>query len=112
MQMDTKVMVAHGIVNKRVVVLVMTLLVVLATAGAAFALNGGSGNTGVGGDLYDLVVNKFINGPLGAAAGTGFIVVGAVMACMGKISGAVWPLIGGGLLASASTLASSLGLLF
>ena len=102
----------YGMGNKRVVGLI-TVLAVLAIAGAAFALTGGtSGTTTVGADLYDLVVNKFIAGPIGAAAGTGFIVVGAVMAVMGKISGAIWPLIGGGMLASASTLATSLGLLF
>lgn len=93
------------------VVLALSVLAILVVAGTAFALNGGS-TTGVGGELYKLVVEDFIKGPIGAAAGTGFIVVGAVMAVMGKISGAIWPLIGGGMLASASGMANSLGMIF
>lgn len=96
--------------RKKLMVMMGTGLCVLAAASAAFALSSGTGT--VGGDLYDLVVNKMIAGPIGAAAGTSFIVVGAVMAVMGKISGAVWPLVGGGMLASASTIASSLGMVF
>jgi len=96
--------------RKRIIVMVLAALAVIAVAGSAFALAPGSETTGL--ELYDLVVNKFIKGPIGAAAGTGFMVVGAVMAAMGKISAAVWPLIGGGVLASASALANSLGMVF
>lgn len=98
--------------RKKMLVFGLTALLVVAVASVAFALNGGAGNTGVGGELYKLVVVDFIQGPIGAAAGTGFIVVGAVMAVMGKISGAIWPLIGGGMLASASSMAGSLGMIF
>lgn len=97
--------------KKKLVVAALTALAVLAIAGVAFALNNSSGST-TGAELYDLIVNDFIKGPIGSAAGVGFIVVGAVMAVMGKISGAIWPLIGGGTLALADTLADSLGMLF
>lgn len=95
--------------KKTVVVMVLAVVSVLVVAGAAFALSPGTETTGA--ELYDLIVNKFIKGPIGAAAGTGFMVVGAVMAAMGKMSAAIYPLIGGGILASASALANSLGMI-
>lgn len=98
--------------NKKMVVMVLVALAVMAVAGSAFALGNGGAAGDVGYELFDLIVNKFIKGSIGAAAGTSFMVVGAVMAVMGKISAAIYPLIGGGMLASASALANSLGMLF
>ena len=98
--------------KKKTIMCVVAVLVVAVASTTAFALTGGSNTTGVGYELYDLVVNKFINGPIGGAAGTGFIVVGAVMAVLGKVSQAIWPLIGGGMLAAASGMANSLGMIF
>ncbi len=96
--------------RKKMVVVVLAALSIVAVASVAFALSPGAETTGL--ELYDLIVNKFIKGPIGAAAGTAFMVIGAVMAAMGKIGAAVYPLIGGGVLASASALANSLGMVF
>jgi len=68
--------------------------------------------TGVGEDLYNLIVTDFIQGPIGTAAGVVLVVVGAVGAAMGKLSAAAWPLVGGGVLVAAPTLATSLGMIF
>lgn len=67
---------------------------------------------GVGEDLYSLIVDDFIKGPIGTAAGVVLVVVGAVGAAMGKLSAAAWPLVGGGVLVAAPTLATSLGMIF
>lgn len=67
---------------------------------------------GTGYELYELIVNDFIAGPLGTAAGVVLVVVGAIGAAMGKLSAAAWPLVGGGALALAPTLAESLGMIF
>lgn len=99
--------------RRKMVVALMAGLLVLAVAGTAFAFMTPTGAaTEVGFDLYDLIVNKFIKGPIGAAAGVALVVVGAVGAALGKLSGAVWPLIGGGVLVGAPGLASSLGMIF
>lgn len=101
--------------RKRMLVAVLTVALAVVVAGAAFAFTdpGASAGTGVvGWDLYDLVVNKFIKGPIGSAAGVSLVVVGAVGAAMGKLTGAVWPLIGGGVLVGAPSMAISLGMLF
>ena len=87
--------------------LVAGLITVMATDAMAF-----TATTGVGSDLYDLVVTKFIKGPIGTAAGVALVVMGAVGAAMGKLSTAAWPLVGGGVLVAAPTLATSLGMVF
>ena len=99
--------------NRKVLVLVVTSLVVLAMAGVAMAfLAPAAAGSTVGYDLYDLVVNKIIKGPMGSAAGVVMLVAGAVGAAMGKLSSAAWPLVGGGLLVAAPGIATSLGMLF
>jgi len=97
--------------KKKYFVMLAVVMAVVAMAGVAMAFNAGASGD-VGYELYDLIVNKFIKGPIGAAGGTGLLVVGAVMAGLGKISGAAWPLVGGGILVSASALANSLGMTF
>ena len=99
--------------RRKMVVALMAGLLVLAVAGTAFAFMSPTGAaTEVGYDLYNLVVNKFIKGPIGSAAGVALVVVGAVGAAMGKLSGAAWPLIAGGILVGAPGIATSLGMIF
>ncbi len=100
--------------KKQVVTMVMMVsLVVLAMAGAAFAFTAPTGAaTEVGGSLYDLIVTKFIQGPIGSAAGVVLMVVGGIAAALGKMAQAAWPLVGGGILVAAPTLATSLGMIF
>ncbi len=96
--------------RKKVVVAAVTMLALLAFAACAFALNA-TGST-VGSGVWTLINNDLLHGPIGAAAGVGLIVTGAVMAVMGKLSAAVWPLIGGGLMGMADTIVNSLGKIF
>lgn len=96
--------------KKKLFVTAMTVLAMIAMSGVAMAFT--ADPSGKGYEIYDLIVNDFIGGPIGAAGGTGLMVVGAVMAGLGKISGAAWPLVGGGILVSASALAQSLGMTF
>lgn len=97
--------------KKKLVVGFVASMAVLCLSVAAFALTNTGGST-VGQELYTIIVTDFIAGPIGQAVGTIFVVVGAVMAVMGKIHTAVYPLIGGAVLASASTIATSLGAIF
>jgi len=96
--------------KKRTQVL-LVVVVVLAMAGAAMAFTTPA-TDGVGYDLYDLIVNRFIKGPIGTATGVVFMGIGAVSAALGRVGGAVWPLVGGGALVAAPTLATSLGMIF
>ena len=99
--------------NRKVLVMVVASLVVLAIAGVAMAfVSPAAAGTTVGYDLFDLIVNKIIKGPIGTAAGVVMLAAGAVGAAMGKLSSAAWPLVGGGLLVAAPTIATSLGMLF
>lgn len=88
--------------------MLMLAAVVMLQASDAHAF---TATTGVGSDLYDLVVTKFIKGPIGTAAGVALVVLGGVGAAMGQLSRAAWPLVGGGVLVAAPTLATSLGMI-
>lgn len=102
----------ESVVLMAVAVLVVGLAV-LGVVDPAEAFNAaGNATTGKGHELYDLIVTDFINGPIGTTTGTVFIVVGAIMAAMGKLAGAAWPLVGGGLLVAAPNIANSLGMIF
>lgn len=90
-----------------VAVLVVVAVVAMSSAAMAFTVT-----TGTGHELYDLIVTDFIGGAIGTTAGVVFIVVGAVAAALGKLSGAAWPLVGGGVLVAAPGLANSLGMVF
>lgn len=85
-----------------------TLLVVGVLTGSAFAFTPPSG--GLMYDIYDIVVNDLIKGPVGAAAGVAAMVFGGVKLMMGQWGGAVWPILGGAVLYKADTLATSLGM--
>ena len=98
--------------RKKVLVTVLVVMAVVAMAGVAMAFMSPSVVTDPGYDLWNLVVNKFIKGPIGTATGVVMLVAGAVGAAMGKSSGAAWPLVGGGALVTAPSLAVSLGMLF
>lgn len=98
--------------NKKVLVTVLTVMSLVLLVGVAMAFMSPAVTTDPGYDLWNLIVNKFIKGPLGTAAGVVMLTAGAVGAAMGKLSGAVWPLVGGGVLVTAPSLAVSLGMLF
>ena len=98
--------------RNNVLLTMLVVMAVVALAGVALAFTAPTVTTNPGYDLWDLIVNKFIKGPLGTAAGVVMLTAGAVGAAMGKLSGAVWPLVGGGALVTAPSLAVSLGMLF
>jgi len=68
---------------------VVVLVAVALSSGTSWAFNLGGGGSTTGSDLYKLIVTDFIQGPIGTAAGVAFIVVGAAMAVMGKITSAI-----------------------
>lgn len=88
------------------------VVLVVALAGVAFAFTSPTSNAEVGYDLWDLIVNKFIKGPIGTTTGVVFMAIGAIAAALGRMSAAAWPLVGGGVLVAAPTLATSLGMIF
>jgi len=61
-------------------------------------------------DIYDVVVNKMVKGPVGAAAGIGLMVLGGVNLAMARWGSAVFPILGGALLYKADSIASTLGM--
>ncbi|MEM4620805.1 MAG: hypothetical protein QW607_11415 [Desulfurococcaceae archaeon] len=60
-------------------------------------------------DVYDIFVKKIVQGPVGTAAGVACMVYGGVQLVMGRMASAVLPIIGGGLLVKAESIANSLG---
>lgn len=99
--------------KEKLMMIVIVALVVLSIAGIAMAFMTPAAASGAAGwEMWDLIVNKFIKGPIGTATGVVMLVAGAVGAAMGKLSSAVWPLVGGGALATAPSLAVSLGMIF
>ena len=100
--------------NRKFVMLSVVSMLVLA-AGAAFAFTASSAAgfaTGLGYNLYNIVVNQVVMGPIGTAGGVVMLAGGAIGAAMGKLSAAMWPLLGGGLLIAAPSIATGLGMLF
>ncbi|MEM1672315.1 MAG: hypothetical protein QXT86_09735 [Archaeoglobaceae archaeon] len=60
-------------------------------------------------DVYDIFVKKIVQGPVGTAAGVACMVYGGVQLVMGRLGSAVLPIIGGGILVKAESIANSLG---
>ena len=63
-------------------------------------------------DVYDIVVNQILNGPIGTVAGLAAIVLGAIAAIRSQIMLAVPSIIGGAVLIKADAIAQSMGALF
>ncbi len=61
-------------------------------------------------DMYDIVVNKLIEGPVGTATGVAAMVWGGIRLILGQWGGAVWPILGGAMLVKAEALTESLGM--
>lgn len=88
----------------------------LIVAAAAVLLEGGqalAATTPAAGafayDIYDIAVNKILNGPIGFVAGVGAIGYGGYQAWMGNGWGAILPILGGATILSADTIVTSLG---
>jgi hypothetical protein len=86
----------------------IALLALLPTGAFAFTLP----TTGFGFELYDVVVNDGIKGPLGTMAGVVAMVIGAGAAISNKIMAAVPCVVGGGAILMADSLLEGMGLTF
>ena len=61
-------------------------------------------------DIYDILVNKMIKGPVGTGAGVGLLIYGGVNLALGRWAGALFPILGGATLVKADTLSQSIGM--
>lgn len=63
-------------------------------------------------DVYDIAVNKILQGPIGFVCGCAAIAYGAVNAIGGRVFGAVPAVLGGAALLKADAIVNTLGLIF
>jgi|GEM_PF-1351500 len=63
-------------------------------------------------DVYDIAVNKMLDGPIGFVGGVMAMVIGAVAAIQQRIIAAVPCILGGAMLLKADNLITSLGAIF
>ena len=62
-------------------------------------------------DIYDIAINKILDGPIGFVAGVGAIALGAVAAIQQKVFEAIPAILGGAALLNADSIVESLGLM-
>lgn len=60
-------------------------------------------------DIYDIVVNGILTGPVGFVAGVGAIVFGAYMAIRSEIMMAIGAIIGGAIILKADAITTTMG---
>ena len=94
---------------KRILPVLILALAVLLT-GTAIAYTGDT--TGTAGELYDVVVNQLLNGPVGFVGGVAALIFGTACLVMGRITPAILSLVGGAILIKAPDIATSLGMIF
>lgn len=97
--------------QKRTFVILAVVSVLVITTQAALAFTSGSA-TDTGFEFWDFVVNKGIKGPIGATIGVLMIGGGMVLGGLGKLQGAVWPLIAGGGFIATPGIVTSMGMVF
>ena len=91
---------------------IITLGIVFGTAATAAAITAPTGPTDFAYDVYDIGVNRILNGPIGFVAGVGAMVAGAVAAIQQKIALAAMAILGGAVLLNADSMITSLGMVF
>lgn len=92
--------------------LIITTGIVLGTAATAAAITAPTGPTDFAWDVYDIGVNRILNGPIGFVAGAGAMVAGAVAAIQQKLGLAAMAILGGAVLLNADNMITSLGMVF
>ncbi len=92
--------------------LIITTGIVLGTAATAAAITAPTGPTDFAWDVYDIGINRILNGPIGFVAGAGAMVAGAVAAIQQKLGLAAMAILGGAILLNADTMITSLGMVF
>ncbi len=96
--------------NKKKAIFIASGAIVIGGAATALAITAPTAGT-FAYDVYDVAVNKMLDGPVGFVAGVGAMVVGAVCAIQQKLGGAVPAILGGAVLLNADSLVTSLGML-
>ena len=91
---------------------IITVGIVLGTAATAAAINAPVGPADFAWDVYDIGVNRILNGPIGFVAGAGAMVAGAIAAIQQKIGLAAMAILGGAVLLNADSMITSLGVVF
>ena len=94
--------------NKRTIAFVGSA-VLLGSAGTAFAIAVPAAGS-FAFDVYDIAVNRILDGPIGFVAGVGAMAVGAVCAVQQKVFEAIPCILGGAVLLNADSLVTSLGI--
>lgn len=84
--------------------------VLVGSAGTAFAIAVPAAGS-FAFDVYDIAVNRILDGPIGFVAGVGAMAVGAVCAVQQKVFEAVPCILGGAILLNADSLVTSLGMI-
>ena len=92
--------------------LVLSAGIMLSTAATAVAIVAPAGPGDFAWDVYDIAVNRILNGPIGFVAGVGAMVAGAVAAIQQKIGLAAMAILGGAVLLNADNMITSLGMVF
>ena len=95
---------------KRILPVLILVLTITLLTGTVMAYTGGT--TGTAGELYDVVINQLLNGPVGFVAGASALMFGVACLVMGRITPAILSLVGGALLIKAPDIATSLGMIF
>ena len=95
--------------NKKTITLVGCGLV-LVSASSAFAIAVPAAGS-FAFDVYDIAVNRILDGPIGFVAGVAALAIGAVCAIQQKVFEAVPCILGGAVLLNADSLVTSLGMI-
>jgi hypothetical protein len=95
--------------NKRLAIFLMVSLMVMGLTQVVMAITAPTSGS-FAYDMYDIVVNKMLKGPVGFVAGLAAIAFGAVNLIQARIMAALPAILGGALLIKADTVTSSLGL--
>jgi hypothetical protein len=96
-------------VGKREIAMLMILTFVAAQAAVASVT---TPTAGWAYDVYDILVNQMLKGPVGFSCGVAAMAFAAVKLMGGQVMGAIAPAIGGAMLLKSDTLTSSLGSIF
>ena len=92
--------------------LILSAGILLGTAATAVAVVAPAGPADFAWDVYDIAVNRILNGPIGFVAGAGAMVAGAIAAIQQKIGLAAMAILGGAVLLNADSMITSLGVVF
>ena len=99
-----------GVEESRKMVLFTVMCMLVLAASQASAMGAGA-TTGFASEVYDIVVTKILQGPIGFVAGVAAVVYGALNAVKAQFLPAAAAIIGGGVLIKSDALVSSMGMM-